>query len=102
MNQAIILFISGQAIALIGAGFTVTSGDFQSTDSTQLTGARVSGTLPNITFLKLASGSDMVDTGTDVGYGNDLGALQYSASAPPPTPGPTQRRLNIGRRLIIQ
>lgn len=60
-------------------GFTVTTGDFQSTDSTQLTGARSSGTLPNLTYLKLVSGSDMVNTGTEVGYGNDLGALQYAA-----------------------
>lgn len=61
-------------------GFTVTSGDFQSTDSTQLTGARVNNTLPNITFLKLVSGSDLKDSGTDVGFGNDIGAFQYSAS----------------------
>ena len=58
-------------------GFTSTSADFQSTDSTQLIGARSNGTLPNITFLRLVSGSDMVNTGTEVGYGNDLGALQY-------------------------
>jgi hypothetical protein len=61
-------------------GFTVTNGDFQSTDSTQLTGARVNNTLPNITFLKLVSGSDLKDSGTDVGFGNDIGAFQYSAS----------------------
>lgn len=61
-------------------GFTVNNADFQSTDSTQLTGARSSGALPVLTYLKLVVGSDLVDaSGTDYGYGNDLGALQYTA-----------------------
>lgn len=68
-------------------GFTVTSGDWQSTDSTQLTGARSAvGTLPSITFLRPVSGSDLVNAAAvDYGYGDDLGALQYSAVSAPPT-----------------
>ncbi len=78
-------------------GFTVTDADFQSTDSTQLTGARTSGTLPNMTYLKLVSGSDLVDSGTEVGYGNDIGALQYESVTSPPTI--TGRKFNyIGRK----
>ena len=58
---------------------TLTSGDFQSLDSTQLYGARSSNQLPTITFVKLVAGSDLIDAGTDVGFGNDIGAFQYSA-----------------------
>jgi hypothetical protein len=55
---------------------TLTDADFQSLDVSQLQGARKSdGSLPDITFLKLASGSDLIDVGTDVG-------LPYSGSAP--------------------
>ena len=63
-------------------GFTVTTGDWQSTDSTQLTGARsAAGTLPSITFLRPVSGSDLVNAAaTDYGYGNDIGAFQYAAT----------------------
>jgi len=66
----------------------VTDADFVDVDSssaahTQLSGARQSnGTLPVITFLHLASGSSLIDAGTDVGiaYGGaapDKGAFEY-------------------------
>jgi len=97
--------IGSDAIATTNSwqgGITVNGSDWQSTDSTQLTGSRqASGTLPNITFLRPVAGSDLVNAGTEVGYGNDLGAFQYEIETTP-TPAPTQRRLNIGRRLIIQ
>lgn len=64
---------------------TLTSADFQSLDSTQLYGARSSNQLPSITFVKLVSGSDLIDAGTDVGFGNDIGAFQYSASNASPS-----------------
>lgn len=72
-------------------GVTVTSGDFQSTDYRQLMGARqADGSLPAITYARPTAESDLVNAcSTDFGYGNDMGALQYSAggggSAPPPT-----------------
>ncbi len=43
---------------------TVSSADFQSTDPTQITTARQSdGSLPNITFMRLVSGSDLAGMG---------------------------------------
>ena len=57
-------------------GVTVTSADFLSTDFTANTGSRQSdGSLPESDFLKLASGSDCINAGTDVG-------LSYLGAAP--------------------
>jgi len=67
---------------------TVTDADFISVDSTGIRGRRKpDGSLPDIDFLKLAPGSDLIDAGTpnimDVGtipyYGNapDLGYSEY-------------------------
>lgn len=71
-------------------GVTVNSGDFVSLDTSQLDGARNALTfeLPVITYGKLVAGSDLIDAGTTIGVGsagNDLGAFQYSVSAPPST-----------------
>ena len=55
---------------------TVTDADFISLDASQLKHPRKpDGSLPDITFLKLAPGSDLIDAGIDVG-------LPYSGSAP--------------------
>jgi|WetSurSiteA1Bulk_404760.scaffolds.fasta_scaffold00635_4 uncharacterized repeat protein (TIGR02059 family) len=55
---------------------TVTAADFQSLDTAQLRWARQSdGSLPEITFGKLASTSDLIDKGVNVG-------LPYIGSAP--------------------
>jgi len=81
--------IGGSAVETTNSwqgGLTVTSGDFQSTDDTQLDDARnVDNTLPTITFMKLALGSDLIDAGTDVGLpftgtDPDIGYTEYSAS----------------------
>jgi len=46
------------------SGVTVSSADFQSTDATQMDNTRHSdGTLPTITFMHLASGSDLAGLG---------------------------------------
>ena len=47
------------------SGVTVSSADFQSTDATQMTATRPSGSpnLPTITFMHLASGSDLAGLG---------------------------------------
>jgi uncharacterized protein YjdB len=68
---------------------TVTDADFVLTDSitgiAQLTAPRkADGSLPDITFLKLAPTSDLIDKGVNVGlpfFGNapDLGAFEYGA-----------------------
>lgn len=65
-------------------GVTVTNADFVSVDSTGLTGARQSdGSLPELNFLKLVEGSDLIDAGVDVGLpyvdnAPDMGAYEYS------------------------
>lgn len=81
--------IGGSAIETTNSwqgGLTVNSSDFQSLDDSQLNAARNSdGTLPSITFMKLTSGSDLINAGTDVGLpytgpAPDLGYAEYSAS----------------------
>ena len=60
---------------------TITDADFVSVDSTGLTGARgADGSLPDLDFLKLASTSDAIDAGVDVGlsYKGDAPDLGYS------------------------
>lgn len=55
---------------------TVTDADFQSMDFSGTTGARGADyALPELTFLHLASGSDLIDKGVDVG-------LPYTGTAP--------------------
>jgi hypothetical protein len=68
----------------INPAYTVTDADFVSLDDSQLILPRKSdGSLPDITFLTLAAGSDLIDTGIDVGlpyYGSapDLGYAEYN------------------------
>ncbi|HMU46596.1 MAG TPA: hypothetical protein PKC72_09520, partial [Chitinophagaceae bacterium] len=74
---------------------TVTSADFISTNSAGADGPRQpDGSLPNLNFLKLATGSDLIDAGTNVGMpynGNapDLGAFETGGTTPPPNQSPT-------------
>jgi len=56
--------------------FVVTNADFVSIDPNAAYGARkADGSLPDIAFMRLANGSDLIDGGTDVG-------LPYNGSAP--------------------
>lgn len=61
---------------------TVSPNDFQSLDATQMTLPRkADGSLPDLTFMHLTPGSDLIDAGMDVGlpYSNacpDLGAFE--------------------------
>lgn len=58
------------------ASFMVTRDDFLSTDSKGVDGPRhKDGSLPDLKFLKLRKGSDLIDTGTDIG-------LPYKGKAP--------------------
>lgn len=65
------------------SGFTVTTADFVSIDPSALYGSRQSdGSLPKISFLRLARGSSLIDSGTDVGLpyhgsGPDIGAFEF-------------------------
>ena len=69
-------------------GITEATTDFASTTDTDFTGPRQpDGSIPNIDFLKLKSGSPLIDKGTDVGLtyagsAPDLGAYEYGATTP--------------------
>lgn len=57
-------------------GLVTTQDDFQSVDYSQLLGARKSdGSLPNVSFFHLKTGSDLIDKGVNVG-------LPFNGSAP--------------------
>lgn len=70
-------------------GVTLTSGDFLSTSSAGVDGARQSnGDLPVLNFLKLAAGSDLINAGVDVGLpynvpAPDLGAYEFAGNSAP-------------------
>lgn len=67
-------------------GVTITDADFVSLDTAQLRYSRKSdGSLPEITFGKLVSGSDLIDAGIDVGLhyagiAPDLGYAEYEVA----------------------
>lgn len=65
-------------------GLKVNKRDFRSLDASQLSASRqADGSLPEIDFLHLKKGSDLIDAGVDVGLpyegkAPDLGAFEYS------------------------
>ncbi|MEO6097566.1 MAG: right-handed parallel beta-helix repeat-containing protein [Fibrobacteria bacterium] len=68
----------------------ISDADFESIDSAGVYGARLpDGSLPNIGFMKLKKGSDLIDKGTDlklgpfVGSAPDLGAFEFGALSTP-------------------
>jgi hypothetical protein len=71
---------------------SITAADFLSLDASQLTLPRnADGSLPDITFLHLAAGSDLIDAGMDLGFpynglAPDLGAFESTPIAPTPEP----------------
>ena len=73
-------------------GITVTNSDFLSTDSSGVSGTRgLSGNLPDLNFLKLAEGSDLIDAGVYVGLSYDgdapdIGAFETQSDLPPLAP----------------
>jgi len=76
--------------------FDVTAADFESIDTAGVRGPRkLDGSLPDVAFLHLAQGSDLIDAGTDVGIpyngpAPDLGAFETDEvtglSVEPPVP----------------
>lgn len=90
--------------------FVVTSADFVSIDPSVATGPRqADGSLPDIAFMHLAAGSDLIDGGTDVGlpYNDsapDLGCFETGTSSPPgeasnPTPANGATGVNATQNL---
>ncbi len=81
-------FLSITDPSLGGTGQTI------ETTSPALGPRQADGSLPNVDFLKLAAGSQMIDKGTDVGLpyvgaAPDLGAYEYGATGGTPTGGAT-------------
>ncbi|HZW39146.1 MAG TPA: T9SS type A sorting domain-containing protein [Ignavibacteriaceae bacterium] len=75
-SQAIVSNNSFLKTGTVNTAYTVSSADFLSLDKTGVDGPRQNdGTLPNLNFLKLAPGSDLINKGTNVG-------LSYSGTAP--------------------
>lgn len=75
-------------------GPVASSADFQSLDTTGMSGPRkADGSLPDLKFMKLVSSSDLVNAGTNVGLpydgsAPDLGAYEYKSTVtttPPPS-----------------
>ena len=68
------------------SGVTVDANDFLSTDESLLIAPRqADGSLPNVNFLKLKEGSDLIDKGMDLGFAfvgvaPDLGAFESNFS----------------------
>ncbi len=77
-------------LAVTNTEYNVTRDDFISVDTAQLRWPRKrDGSLPDITFMKLKSGSDLIDTGTDIslpftGSNPDLGYSEFSSGSPDP------------------
>lgn len=71
-------------------GVTVNSADFKSMEESQLMAARQSdGSLPVITFLQLASGSDLINAGINVGLpfsgiAPDIASTEFGGVSTPP------------------
>jgi parallel beta-helix repeat protein len=66
---------------------TVSTADFQGVDLAEALGPRnADGSLPNLKFMHLVAGSDLIDAGTDVGLpfvgpAPDLGAFEYGGAS---------------------
>ncbi|HPT02987.1 MAG TPA: right-handed parallel beta-helix repeat-containing protein, partial [Bacteroidales bacterium] len=75
------------SIGIENTNYSVSDADFASVDPSGIDGPRQSnGSLPSLSFMKLAAGSDLIDTGVDVGlpyYGSspDLGYAEYSTGS---------------------
>jgi PKD repeat protein len=88
-------------------GLTVSDSDFVSLDPALAMAPRNADySLPNNGFARLASGSDMIDAGIDVGLpyngsAPDLGAYEFVASATAPTAGFTAAPTNGTAPLIV-
>jgi MYXO-CTERM domain-containing protein len=81
-------FLSTTDPSVSGTGATI------ETTSPALGPRQADGSLPNVDFMKLAAGSQMIDKGTNVqlpfvGAAPDLGAYEYGATGGTPTGGVT-------------
>ena len=92
-------------------GRVVNSADFASTNDTELTSSRAAnGSLPVINFLKLATGSDLINVGTGVGIpfnpsAPDLGAFEFGTTIPNQSPtanAGTNKNITLPTNTITQ
>jgi hypothetical protein len=94
-----------------GVAFTVSAADFVLVDSsqcvTQMSASRkANGSLPDITALRLAEGSDLIDAGVNVGLpfnstAPDIGYWEYGTSTPPEDPQEMVYPITSGSRMTI-
>ena len=88
-------------------GVTLTNADFLSVSSAGADGARQSdGSLPNINFLKLVTGSDLIDAGVNVGLpytgsAPDRGAFESGSAAPTPTNQPPVANAGADKTIVL-
>lgn len=94
------LTVAQEATNSWSSGFTVANADFQSVDTTGVRGARkADGSLPDVKFMHLVSGSKLVDKGTKLdgityaGTAPDLGAFES---------GVTTALVSVGRSQVRQ
>lgn len=91
-NGPVIINGTAQLTANSWQGFTVTDADFASVNSSTATAPRNADySLPNLPFLHLVAGSDLIDAGVNVGLpfngsAPDLGAYEFAGGTPPPNP----------------
>ena len=92
-------------------GLSVTAADFVSTDETQLTSARTSSNgLPAINFMRLNTGSDLINSGTNVGIpynpsAPDLGVFEFGVALPNQSPtanAGTDKTITLPTNTITQ
>ncbi len=87
-------------------GVTITTADFSSLSSIGADGPRqADGSLPNLTFIKLASSSDLINAGTNVGLpfnstAPDLGAYEFGTANSPANQVPTANA-NIDQTISL-
>lgn len=85
-GRAVIAGFAVQSTNSWMAPFIVSSDDFITLDTLGVSGPRKSdGSLPHVSFMHLKQGSDLIDSGSDVGLpflgkAPDLGAFEYSGT----------------------
>ena len=88
--------------------YRVRDDDFMSLDTAQLRWPRqVDGSLPDITFLRLNAGSDLIDGGVDVGLAfhgpaPDLGVFEYAGFTVDLFSPERESRFTIGDKIILK
>jgi len=96
------------SIGVENTSYSVSDADFISVDPSGIDGDRQSnGSLPVLSFLKLASGSDLIDAGANVGLSYsgtepDIGSWEYGYAPVIPAPAVTTKKILKHSGKVIQ